>query len=122
MLQASWLKSKALAVGWFMMMNVLFVLPGSSLPKNNWFSLLHIDKWVHTCFFLVLVFLWYSSFNGNLSKKIWTIVVLSITYGILVEIVQGLWIPSRSFDVYDILADTAGSFLGWIIWLRVNKK
>jgi hypothetical protein len=121
MLRANWLKSKALAISWFIIMNVLFVLPGSALPKSGWFNVVQLDKWVHVGLFAVLVFLWCSAFTP-LFKKIRMVLVVAIAYGLLVEIVQKNWVPNRSFDLYDVLADAAGSMLGLFVWLRVNKK
>jgi VanZ family protein len=121
MLQASWLKSKAVAIGWFLLMNVLFVLPGSTLPKTGWFTDIQLDKWVHIGLFAVLVFLFCSAFN-SVSKKIWIVLVAAVAYGFIVEVVQKNWVSNRSFDLYDVLADTAGSIIGLVVWLRVNKK
>jgi VanZ family protein len=121
MLQASWLRSKAVAMGWFLLMNILFVLPGSALPKAGWFTDIQLDKWVHTGLFAGLVFLFCSAFN-SLSKKLWMVLLGAVAYGFIVELVQKNWVPNRSFDVYDVLADTAGSIIGLVVWLRVNKK
>jgi len=122
MLKANWLRSKALAIAWFLIMNVLFFLPGSALPKEHWLAEIHIDKWVHVGLFVVLIFLFCSAFNFSLLKKAWMILITAIIYGFLVEVVQKFWVPNRSFDLYDVLADTAGSILGLFVWLRVNKK
>jgi VanZ family protein len=121
MLQASWLKSKAVAIGWFLLMNVLFVLPGSTLPKTGWFTDIQLDKWVHIGLFAVLVFLFCSAFN-SVSKRIWIVLVAAVAYGFIVEVVQKNWVSNRSFDLYDVLADTAGSIIGLVVCLRVNKK
>ena len=34
------------------------------------------------------------------------------------EVIQGLFIPFRSFEIPDILADGAGSFIGYLISIR----
>jgi len=46
----------------------------------------------------------------------------ALAYGYLVEVIQREWIPNRSFDLYDVLADMAGSVLGLVVWLWVYKK
>jgi VanZ family protein len=122
MLQAHWLKSKILAVSWFIIMNILFVLPGSALPKTNWFTDVQIDKWVHVGLFAVLVFLWCSAFDTGLPKKGWAVLIVAIAYGVLIELVQRSWVPNRSFDLYDVFSDAIGSVIGLIVWLRANKK
>jgi len=122
MLQASWLKSKALAITWFVIMCILFFLPGSAFPKENWFHVIHFDKWVHCGLFAVLLFLWCSAFDFNLPKNSWLVIAAAIAYGFLVEVIQKEWVTNRSFDLYDVLADSAGSILGVIVWLRMYRK
>ena len=122
MLQANWLKSKVLAISWLLLMCILFVLPGSALPEENWFADIQLDKWVHIGLFSVLIFLWCSSFQLGLPGTSWIIIIIAIFYGILVEFVQKTWIPNRSFDLYDVLADGIGSIVGLVLWLRVNRK
>lgn len=122
MLKARWVQSKALVIAWFLIMNILFFLPGSALSKEHWLASIHIDKWAHIGLFAILIFLFCSAFNFKLPKKLWMILAAAIVYGFLVEVVQKLWVPNRSFDMYDVLADTAGSILGLVVWLRVNKK
>ena len=45
-------------------------------------------------------------------------------YGVAMEFVQENWIPNRSFDVFDIAADTVGSFAAilLLIYFNNNKK
>lgn len=47
------------------------------------------------------------------------IAAVCISYGILMELVQKYWIPNRSFELQDILADTAGCMLGWLICRKI---
>ena len=122
MLQANWLKSKGLAIGWLFLMCILFVIPGSALPEQSWFIDIQLDKWIHIGLFSVLIFLWCSSFQLGLPGTAWIIIILAITYGLLVEFVQKTWIPNRSFDLYDVIADGIGSIIGLVVWLRVNRK
>jgi VanZ family protein len=104
-------------------MCILFFLPGSALPKeNNLFSLLHIDKLVHISLFAIFIFLIKSSFNTPF--KYYNLIILFITglYGYTVEIIQREWIPGRSFDLYDLLADIIGAITGMLIWQWMAKK
>jgi len=49
--------------------------------------------------------------------------VAGITYGIVMEFIQKYFIPNRSFDIGDIIADAAGSLLGLIYsaWRYIKK-
>jgi len=113
---------KTLAIVWLLIMNILFFLPGSALPQESWFDAVYLDKWVHIGLFAVLIFLWRSSFNWDYNNYNWILLFSALLYGLSVEFIQKYWIPNRSFDLYDVAADMAGSVIGLLIWLRVYKK
>ena len=109
-------------MAWLLFITVLFFLPGSAFPRETWFSKIYIDKWVHTGFFMVLVFLWRAALDGGNKGYSFLLLILAITYGWIVEIIQKNWVPHRDFDLMDLLFDTVGSLLGLLAWSRVYKK
>jgi len=115
-------KLKPVAIGWLILISILFFLPGSALPKENWFDKIYIDKWVHVGLFAVLIFLWRSSFNWDINSYNLLLLLAAVLYGFLVEMVQLNWIPNRSFDMYDVLSDASGSIVGLLVWLGVYRK
>lgn len=86
---------------------------------------LPIDKVVHFTLFFVLCFLcMYPYKKTGIAKKSrlpWFLLIMisAIFYGIIIEFVQRDFIPNRSFDVWDIAADTVGSIAAFF-WC--NKK
>ncbi len=52
-------------------------------------------------------------------------IVFSICYGFLMELLQGLILPDRTFDMLDALANTIGVLVGWIlfecIFFKIDK-
>ena len=44
--------------------------------------------------------------------------ILGILYGLLMEFVQKYFIPHRSFDLYDVLADATGCIIGYFFALK----
>jgi len=113
---------KPVAISWLILISILFFLPGSALPKDNWLDKIYIDKWVHIGLFAVLVFLWRSSFNWDVNSYNLLLLFMALVYGFVVELIQLYWVPNRSFDMYDVLSDTIGSIVGLLVWLRVYKK
>ena len=113
---------KSVAVTWFIVMCILFFLPGSDLPQANWLDAIYFDKWVHIGLFAMLTFLWRSAFDLDLNHYNWIILFTAILYGLSVEFIQRYWIPNRSFDLFDLLADTVGSIIGLAVWSVVYKK
>jgi len=103
-------------------MCVLFFLPGSDLPHANWLNDIYFDKWVHIGLFAILIFLWRSSFDLDLNHCNWMLLFSALLYGLSVEFIQKYWVSNRSFDLFDLLADMAGSVLGLVVWLRAYKK
>lgn len=102
---------------------VLLCLPGTAFPKEDWTSLIHLDKFVHVFLFGMLCFLWCRHIKLQtraINQSRWTVVILiaAIANGVLMEFIQKNYIPFRSFDAWDIVADIIGVFLGF--WM--SKK
>jgi VanZ family protein len=109
------------AVLYLIFISVLFCLPGSVLPKEDWLSKIYFDKWVHTGFFVMLLLLWLWALMPAKKEVVWFLLA-AVVYGITVEIVQYYFIPNRSFDLTDWAADVTGSLIGLWLWSRYIKK
>jgi len=116
------------AFTWLLFVTILLCTPGSKLPKIGWSDKIWLDKWAHIFLFFVLVFLWCRAYLKrdlviNIKKICFTIAILSVVYGIGMEIVQHYFIPFRSFDYGDMIADGIGSIAGYFISVyRFLKK
>lgn len=124
-----WVKKSTawiLALTWFVLVTILLCIPGTSLPKIKWESKIFLDKWIHVFLFFVLVLLWCSIYKNEDRQKVrrffTAITVLSIVYGIVMEIVQHYFIPFRSFDIVDMIADSAGAVAGYFIAIKKLLK
>ena len=115
-------QSRWLAISYFVLISILFFLPGSAIPDSPWLIKIDFDKFVHVGLFALLLFIWRSAFNVEVRNYTAMLFVAGVLYGFLVEIIQLKCIPSRSFDMFDVLADSIGSFLGLFTWSRVYKK
>lgn len=105
---------------WTILTLVLLCLPGDSVPGKSLFKVPHLDKIAHIILFGGLVVSWglYSFLRNRTSIKVmlW-ICAGSIFLGIAMEFVQVNFIPLRSFDGGDIVADIVGSVVGcyWVV-------
>ncbi|HPM30493.1 MAG TPA: VanZ family protein [Chryseolinea sp.] len=105
---------------WLILSAVAFFLPGSALPDNEWFGKIELDKIVHIGLFAVMVLLWsIPLFHKPLPIHRLTSLLILIPfiffgYSILVEFIQRFFIPGRSFDLFDILADGIGCGVGFL--------
>jgi VanZ family protein len=122
MLRWKFFRYKSVALGWLVLMCILFFLPGSAFPQENWLDQIHFDKWVHVGLFAVLLFLWRSSFDWSANYYVILLLFCALAYGLAVEFIQKSWVANRSFDLFDVLFDMIGSALGLFVWSRVYKK
>jgi VanZ family protein len=113
--------SGPLAVGWILLVSVLCFLPGSAFPKLGWLNDIFFDKWVHFGLFAVLLFLWRFQFPPTVGYS-FMLLVLSVIYAFIIETIQHYYIPNRSFDLGDVVADLAGGIAGAWFWLWLYKK
>lgn len=116
------------AFAWSLMVTLLLCIPGQEFPKITWLGKIWFDKWVHIILFLALVIFWCRAFSkkdpGKLKSIFGSVALLSILYGIMMEFVQHFFIPFRSFEFLDIVADSLGSFTGYLLstrWYIKNK-
>ncbi|HLY69396.1 MAG TPA: VanZ family protein [Puia sp.] len=106
-------------VAWSIIILILLTLPGSMLPHEKVFSIPNFDKLVHMILFGGFVLLWSIYFNKKIinQKKLlvvfFRIFILASVYGASTEFIQKYFIPSRDFDVADILADVAGAAIAY---------
>ena len=113
---------------WLTTSSIALCLPGSVLPKEDWFSKIQLDKWIHVGIFGVMVLLWCLPLlhrpviEAALSKLFIRISIAILGYGILMELVQHFLILNRSFDLGDIAADAVGCLIGLIIVRDQWKK
>jgi VanZ family protein len=102
---------------------IIMSLPGNKLPAENSFTYaFKVDKIVHIVLFFILSYTLLLYFNKSdkkylKNKRIQIIaIILCIVYGILLEFYQKLFVPSRSFDIADIVADAIGAIFGLIFF------
>lgn len=90
----------------------VMLLPAQNLPQVNiW------DKAEHAGTFFALMALAWLSYRYKYSAQ--RLALLLIAYGIVIECIQ-FFIPSRSFSVLDIVANTVGVISLW--WLVTRMQ
>ena len=83
------------------------------------------DKIFHALSYVVLTVLWYFTFYYNFKfnkgKALIYAVVVSIIFGIVIEVLQGTVTTYRSSDINDIFANSFGAILAAIVIAVKNK-
>jgi hypothetical protein len=115
-------------IAWFFLIAFLMLLPGKDIPQVGWLEDIHFDKWVHTGSFMIMSFLFSWIFYKTeyapavrLNYFIKIAVAASI-WGLVIEFLQKFYIPGRSYDLLDWLADSVGSFIGLLLSIRYLKE
>lgn len=112
------------ALLWALVILVLCLIPGRSLPQWGWFDLLDLDKSVHAGMFFVLAVLLAQAFRAIGRPKRWvlTAVAIAIAYGIGMEYMQDLEALGRRLDPMDMIANSVGALLAaWYITWRTKR-
>ena len=110
-----------LALGWAGVIYYLSSQPGTDTPMLFPFQ----DKLLHIIAYAILGFLGMGALeaatHGYHAWQVWLIAVLVSVYGILDELHQR-FVPGRTMDGFDVLADVAGGLLGiWVMYTLVQR-
>lgn len=106
---------------WLLVLSILSLTPGDKLPEIK-FSLFELDKLVHFTFYFILVVLMSIGFRLTKNEPFYKSIVLTIVIGIFIgwsiEFIQGGFIPNRQFDYLDIVANSLGTIVGMLIYMK----
>ncbi len=123
------IKKFAPAIVFFIVVLILVALPESDLPNtHSWFQFSFFDKWVHAIMFGFLTFLFLlpvaeSSMFTKLKRHYFIRICLSICiWGLTTEFIQKFFVPSRSFDLLDWAADSAGILIAFIYCRKFHMR
>jgi hypothetical protein len=123
------MKTLIWVAGELLLIFILLTLPGSNFSHAPyWIKVIHIDKLVHMGLFGSLalsLFVHFElskfSFLKSIRAKALTLILCTL-YGIGMEYYQKYFVPTRGFEVADVLADAVGALLALPIFMVVRKK
>ena len=105
---------------WAVLIVLLSTMPVQRIPGTRLFDIPHFDKFVHFSLYATLTTLWlidYFKNTYNLSAvRVVFIILISISYGAMMELVQKVFIQQRSGDWFDFLANTTGIFVALLLF------
>ncbi len=92
------------------------------------FNIPHMDKIVHFIFYFVMVVFGFFALRNDFKRRfslkripIW-IVLFSIIYGIIIEVLQYTITVDRQGDILDALANSIGAFMGLLLVKSINYR
>ena len=111
---------------WALVILLLTLTPGHSLPKLDMFTIDGIDLIAHSGVFFILALLMtlgfkkQSRFSPLKEKTGMYVIILCTTFGVAIELLQ-IIIPGRGFEFFDMIANSLGSLMGYYIFGLANK-
>lgn len=113
-----------LAIGWTLLITALSLMSLKEAPK---IELSFADKIAHVIIYLIFTILWFLAFSRETISKLLTkkailiSSIVSVFYGIIIELLQENFTTYRQGDLGDVLANTVGVLFAVIILLSIGK-
>ena len=112
-----------IAIAYTLLVTAALLTPITGAPK---IEIPFADKMIHLTINAGLFVVWASYvFSGKTkTTKTYTLPLLfvcTLLYGILIEVVQGSFIPTRGADFFDVVANVCGLILGFFA-VKLTKK
>jgi VanZ family protein len=112
---------KFIGITYSLFITFLLLFPTTNIPKVE---VPYIDKLGHVTLFAILIIIWLffvlSKTGWDRLISLWVVLIIFF-YGIIIEALQGMFFESRTADGWDIIANSAGILLGWLIFQKIKK-
>jgi len=117
---------------WTICIAILSLIPGDQLPTYH-FDLISIDTLAHLIMYSALAFFHLIGIYSYLSDKknkmnlsffrmySW-VILIGIGFGLIIELIQGIYIYRRYFDFFDIVANFFGTIFGVFLFALIGIK
>ncbi len=110
-----------IAVLFHIVITALMLMPSAEI---GYIDISQLDKLIHAGIYVCLFILWASvTIKREASKPsiFWVAIALFI-YGIVIEVLQEKWIVTRTFDFWDIVANSVGIVIGYIVFHQLTTR
>lgn len=122
------LRHNIVAIIWSLAILLMCGIPGSSLPDLSIWDMLSLDKFTHAAVFALLCLFCIVGFRKQTDIKILRIhakraaLLYGVLFGIVTELMQALVFEERTADLYDVLANILGCFVGVLLFRMIYGK
>lgn len=91
------------------------LLPSSIFKSFSYNSLFQLDKIIHLLLYFVFFQLWALNLKKEEQKNKIIILLIGIAYGVVIEYLQITMNMGRNFEIGDMIANTIGCILGFVL-------
>ncbi|MDR1341152.1 MAG: VanZ family protein [Prevotellaceae bacterium] len=111
------------AILWIILIAFACLMPGDTIPNTSFFSRIpYFDKIVHFMMYFIFALFLMSGFSrqyGKTSAKAYIFsFILAFLFGVMIEFIQEK--VGRSYDVYDMIANTLGVIVSLLLFNTVK--
>lgn len=100
---------RVLAWLFLLLIIILSLLPGSSIPKMKWQDFIGLDKIAHFIMYGLCFYLFIKAYNIRWNTKGFYVSFAGLfVTGLLLEYLQMVLNSGRTFDLLDLIANSAG--------------
>jgi VanZ family protein len=110
-----------LAILWTLFIASSCLLPAAAFRSFSFNTLLELDKIIHFILYAVFILLWALAIRDLSVKQKIALLLIGVTYGILIEVLQSTMALGRSYDIGDIVSNTVGCIIGVILITFVQR-
>jgi VanZ family protein len=120
------LRYNTFTIGWALLILVLTLTPGNSMPDLSIWDLLSFDRFAHLFVFAILVMFMTIGFTKQYSFLFLRFnaaklsFLFSFAYSLIIELLQGL-VPGRYAELNDVIANSAGCLTGSLVFYLIYK-
>jgi VanZ family protein len=114
-------RAYVLAILWTIFIASSCLLPAAAFRSFSFDTLLELDKIIHFVLYAVFILLWALAIRDISMKQKITLLLIGVTYGILIEVLQSTMALGRSYDIGDIVSNTVGCIIGVILITFVQR-
>lgn len=113
------------SVIWFIIICGLYSMHQSNFPSNDFWDLISLDKMIHLFLFaywthlLLVAFHKQTRWTGLRDKAFTIALAISLSIGVLFELIQGTIFASRHTEFLDLIANSTGSLIGMALFKLV---
>lgn len=93
-----------------------------SFSETSFNTFQNTDKLVHFFFYFTLTLLMIKSVKNIKKNNYWSIILITISYGIVIEVLQGVFTETRKADFYDVLANSTGVIVAVLLNVYVINR
>jgi VanZ family protein len=121
------LKNHWKSITWAAFILLLCGIPGNEIDKVKFIEIPYFDKIVHIIFYFTFTLLLISENKTqkhqqkSTIKGILIIGIITMSYGVLIEILQKIIFINRGAEIWDVVANAFGFIFATLLYRLVNR-